>query len=325
MATTVPSTTSQFGKEIDPAVRKFFVENYKKFDPMVEKVFRVTDQRDYNEEEQTVFGIGELAQIPEAQNYPVTAPQQGYTTTYTAEKYGNLIELSDQLVRYDKSTLAKAETLARMRSQSAANKVGKLGASVFNNGFDTAFTSYGDNKPLFSTQHTNSTGGSAQSNASATGIPLTEANLETGLIALRQQLSDNGEPVMFMPDCLLVPLALEKEALILTKSSGRPSTADNDTNVYALREYGDSMLTVKAWRYLDSDLGGSNTAWFLADSSQHLVTWKWGIKPEVGERNDYEGYRNDTLIWKVRFEASYGWSDFRGTWGSKGDGVAYSD
>lgn len=324
MALVVPSTTAQFSKAIDPAVRKFFVEAYRDEDPGVEKILRVGDQIDYNQQEQVIAGLGNLQPVPEAGVYPVDAPLQSFGTTYTPVKYGSVIEISDELIRYDKSAVTKATELSRLRARSAANTVGIEGAGLFNNGFDTAFTSYGDGKPLFSTVHQRADGVGNLSNASATGIPLTEANLETAIIAFRQQLDDRGQPIMQFPDTLVVPLALQKEALIITKSQLRSATGDNDANVYSLTEYTGGGMKVMTWRYLDSQLGGSDTAWFLLDSKNHKVSWKWGVRPEIGARNDTEGYSQDLITWKVRLEASKGWTDYRGSWGSKGDNQAYA-
>ena len=54
---------------------------------------------------------------------------------------------------------------------------------------------YGDGLALASTVHTRGDGGATQSNASSTSIPFNEANFETGLIALKKQLLDDGTPI----------------------------------------------------------------------------------------------------------------------------------
>lgn len=70
-------------------------------------------------------------------------------------------------------------------------------------------------------------GGTALSNASASGIPLTEANLETGMIAMREQGSDTGKILGIGYNenlVLMVPNNLEKEAQIITGSTKRSGT-----------------------------------------------------------------------------------------------------
>lgn len=325
MAVTTPMVTGNFAKEVDPGVRKFYVEEYQQVDPMVEKYFQVAKQIDLNQEEQLVAGFGIAPVVTEASNYPKDSMLQSYTTIYTPDKYGFDFEVSDELVRYDKSgAFSRATTGSKAAARAIANRVGTQAGSVYNNGFNTSFTSFGDTKPLFSTSHVPADGGTSQSNASASSIALTDANLETAMVAFRQQLDDRGKPFVSNPDTLVVPFALQKTATIITGSDKRSGTADNDMNVYASAEYTGGTLRVVAWRYLSPDLGGSNTAWFLLDSRTHKVEFKWGVKPEVFNRYDFKLSPNDTYAWRARTEFSTGWSDFRGTYGSKGDGSAYS-
>ncbi len=319
---TTPMSTAQFGKAIDPAVRKHFVDAYETLRPATEKIFKVSTQEDYNELHQNYTGLGGLQVVSQGQTYPTGAPIQSFGTTYTPVKYGEILQLTDEINRYDKSGIAKATKAASMQGNQVSRSVDTNGARVFNQGFNTAYTSYGDAKSLFSTQHTRADGGTAWSNASATGIPLSEANLETGLLALEQVLDDRGQLISISPEKLLVPPALRKTALIITKSEMRSDTADNDLNVYNVREYNGLYVDeVFAWNFLGAYAGGSDTAWFLL-AEDHKLNWLWGIKPEIGKYNENYGWANDTLAWKVRYEASTGWDDPRRLFGSKGDNQA---
>src|SRR3990167_10640702 len=71
-------------------------------------------------------------------------------------------------------------------------------AQVLNRAFNSSFLG-GDAQELCSTVHPRSDGGTSQSNASSTGITLTEENLETARIAFRQQLDDKGMRIQTMP------------------------------------------------------------------------------------------------------------------------------
>jgi hypothetical protein len=184
-------------------------------------------------------------------------------------------------------------------------------ASVFNNAFDTSYTSYGDSKPLCSTSHTRADGGTAQSNADSSGRTLTENNLETVRIAARKILDDKGQRIMLKYGRLIVPVDLEKTATIITNSQLRPGTGNNDVNIYQ------GMFQVIPWEYITS-----TTAWFLQDVRNHLVSWYWRIRPEFKQDNAFD---TDAAMYKTRMRFAYGWSDYRGIYGSKGDGNAYSD
>lgn len=183
-------------------------------------------------------------------------------------------------------------------------------ASVFNNAFDTSYTG-GDSKPLCSTAHPRSDGGSSQSNASSTSIALNETNLNTGLLALEGQLDDKGMKIAAEATHLVVPRELRKTAKTLVDSEGRPETADNDLNYYR-----DMGINVVAWHYLDD-----SDAWFLLDKRLHLLTWFWRVKPEFKQDNAFD---TGMALYKGRMRFSKGWSDWRGVWGSQGDGSNYS-
>ncbi len=322
---TSPMTIGQFGKAVDPAVRKHFVDTYQQIEPTIEKIYVTANQQDYNEQHQNYTGLGSLQVVGQGAAYPSNSPIQAWGTTYTPVKYGDTLQITDELQRYDKSSIAKATTAAELQAKEVARSVDKRAAGVLINGFNTAFTSLGDGKPLFSISHTMSNGSTAQSNASATGIILSEANLETGMLAMEQILDERGEMVNFYADRLVVPPALRKSALIITHSENRSGTTDNDLNAYNIKEYkGLYVDEVVVWKYLWSGIGGSNTAWYLQSSDSHKLTWLWGVKPEIAKYNENVGFMNDTLVWKVRYEASTGWDDYRGLWASKGDGLSYA-
>ena len=124
-------------------------------------------------------------------------------------------------------------------------------------------------------------------------------------------LNDKGEIVNFRMDNLLIPIDLRKTAQILTESTMRPGTANNDVNIYT------GVFNVITWRYITS-----TTAWFLIDKSNHLAEWLWRIRPEF--KSDYN-FDADAALYKVRIRFATGWSDYRGIWGSAGDAEDYSD
>jgi hypothetical protein len=178
-------------------------------------------------------------------------------------------------------------------------------------------TYYSDGKPLCSTGHPRKDGGTAQSNASATGLPLSETNLEVAKQAIRRQLDDRGMPMAIGSGrlMLIVPDSLEKTAYILTNSTKRPSTANNDINIY------DGTVTVVSTKWINSQNGGSDTQWFLVDSlySPFIFYQRQGVKSRV-----YVDNKNKNTIYDVSARWQVGFKNWRGVWGSKGDNAAYS-
>lgn len=316
-----PATVAANAKLVDPGIKAVIAEMGDMLDQKMGKIFNVMSMSTAYEDVAGYTGLGGVPQVGEGEEFGEDAMLHTYDTTFTPYKYGQDLPISYELLEDD---LSGAIRLSKLASEEMVRKAESLSASVFNHGFNTSYTSYGDAVPLFSTAHPRADGGSNQSNASSTGITLTEANLETGILAMRGQLNDRGGLISVVPDTLLVPPALEKEALIITKSSNRSGTADNDANVNNMREYTGGQLKVIVWDYLGSAAGGSDTAWFLLDSGKHEISWKWRKKPSVKRLAEAVGAKNQIAYWQMYFRAAYGWSNWKGVWGSKGDGSAYA-
>ncbi|MFX1295374.1 MAG: hypothetical protein ACFFD2_11070 [Promethearchaeota archaeon] len=318
MAVTTPASISEFTKAIDPGVRKHLNNDVKLLEPMLEYVFKVETQEDYVQEEEDYSGLGAMATVQPGENYPEDANIQIYNTVYNITKKGDLYPIQNELLRWGKEkTIFNG---AKAQGNKVARQIEKDASMVYNRAFSSSYTSYGDGASLISTSHTRADGGTARSNKSTGNINLTESNLEVGLIAGGEVLNHRGHPINSMFDCLVVPLALEKEAIIITGSDQRSGTADNDLNVYkgGLSIIKGSRLKIVSWRYLGAYLGGSDTAWFLLDSGDIPVRWNWGMKPRFNQSNE-QGFKNDVLYYRADYEHSTGWEDPIGRiWGSTG-------
>jgi hypothetical protein len=300
---------SNFADELDPAVRTIFFDRYDQEPQVMPKVFNVmTTDRDVEFDSATT-GFGKLIQTSELGALDYEDPIKMFRTQYTPLKYTKGFKVSQELYEDDQHNVISQ--MPKALAKSVAYTTEYWGASVLNNGFSTSYTSYGDGKPLFSTAHSRADGGTAQSNASSTGVVLSETNIETLRLQLEKHLNDKGEIVNFKADTLILPVDLRKTGQILTESTLRPGTANNDTNIY------EGAFKIITWRYLTS-----TTAWFLADSSNQLLKWFWRVRPEF--KNDYN-FDADAALYKVRVRFAFGFSDWRGLVGSKGDAGAYSD
>jgi len=291
-----------------PELAAVFFDRYEMEPEMTPDIFKVkTSDRD-REIESAVSGFSLLSQTDELGALDYEDPNQMYRTVYTHLKYTKGFKVSQELVEDDQHNVIRSMPDALGK---AARRTQEFhGASNFNNGFDTNYTSYGDAKPLFSTSHPRADGGTAQSNASSTGLALTENNLETLRTQGRKLLDDKGQRMVLRYDTLLVPVDLEKTANIIVQSTLRPGTGNNDYNMY------NGMFKVKAWEYLTS-----TSAWFLLDMRQHMITWYWRIRPEFKQDSAFD---SGAALYKTRMRFSFGWSDYRGAMGSKGDSQAYA-
>lgn len=305
----MPAIRGNFADELDPSIREIFFDRYDQEPQVMPLVFNVITSSKDTESFSATTGFGKLQQTSELGALDYEDPLKMFKTIATHLKYTKGFKVSQELVEDDQHNIISQ--MPRALAKSVIYTTEYWAASVFNNAFSTSYTSYGDGKPLCSTGHTRADGGSNQSNADSSGITLSEPNIETQRLLLEKHLNDKGEIVNFKADTLLTPVDLRKTAQILTESTLRPGTANNDVNVYT------GVFNLIAWRYLTS-----TTAWFVLDKSNHLIDWVWRIRPEF--KNDFN-FDADAALYKVRIRFSTCWADWRGMVGSKGDAAEYSN
>jgi len=201
----------------------------------------------------------------------------------------------------------------------------EAGIQLFNGGFDTRdesirgynYAYYNDGVPTFSVQHPSVVPGqSSQSNASATSIVLSDANIETARLALRKQLTDAGGPVtQGGRESLVVPMALEKTATVITESELLSNSANNDINVYK------GSVGVVSSVLLDAIHGGSDTAWYLIvpGATKFVHDVREGMQPWTEIDEDKK-----TLTVGIYGRWANYTKDWRRSWASKGTGATYT-
>lgn len=212
---------------------------------------------------------------------------------------------------------------AKDLGSSVTNTVNEYGNSIIVNAQNTAYLSYGDAKPLGSTTHPRPDGGSSQSNASSTSIPLDELNLETGMTAIKQQKSGAGKKLNIGNGNLVlqVPETLDKTAIIITGSQKRSGGLYNDLNWYL------GKINCYINPFIGSDEGdldgnaGSDTAWNLFAKGVHGMTLNYDVRPSY---KNWENEDSDVMYTKVYASMVIYWKFWYGTWFSKGNNAAYS-
>lgn len=259
----------------------------------------------------------------EAEDTDELARYKTYVTSVDYTAYAAKIEVSRETLmdRDFAGILDEATDIGR-----ASNfTIDEAGIQLFNGGFDTRKDSirgyryqyYNDGVPTFSVQHPSVVPSqSSQSNASATGLPFGEANLETGRLALRKQQTDAGGPMtMGGQETVVLPIALEKEGRVVTESERVPGNANNDINVYR----GSVGMTTSV--LMDAINGGSDTAWFLVvpGATKFVHDTREAMQPWTEVDEDKK-----TLTVGIYGRFANYTKDWRRAWGSKGDGVAYT-
>lgn len=303
----MPANRAHFGDLLTPGFREIFNDKFKEKPMMMTQLFHVNSSTKDTEKDSAVSGFGLAVQTGEGAPIDYEDPVQGFDTTYTHLKYSKGFKITLEMYEDDLYNIMNKRPAALGRSMRRTSE--DQASLVFRRGFNTSYV-YADGKPLLSTVHPRPDGGSSQSNASSTGLTLSEPNLETGRIALKQQLDDKGMIIDMEMDTLVVALQLEKTAHLIVDSTMRQGTADNDANFYK------GKVNIITWQYLTS-----STAWFLMDSTQHELTWFWRRQPQF--KSD-ELFDTEYAVYKSTMRLSRGASDWRGIWGSAGDGAAYA-
>lgn len=302
--------------------REFFTQNAMAYTPTWEPIVKDTT----DDGQQATFsgktGSGVLSIFTEGATIPKKQRYKLYNTAFVHDQYGGQIEVTRKMLM----NRMFSEAFDEFKDLTISGNVtrSKAPAQIFNGAFATTvlvngvnLTTYADSKPLASTIHPRVDGGSSQSNASATGITLTESNFEVARLALLQQLQDDGTPITMSGTIFaVVPIALEKTSKIITGSDLRASTANNDLNIYS---GGATGVISSIW--LGAAAGGSDTAWFLVAPS--VAKLFFVLRNGLSMDQNVDRNTKSTLF-DVILDFSVGSADWRGVWGSKGDGAAYS-
>lgn len=248
-------------------------------------------------------GVGYFDERGELESYAQATGSTGNTKTFSALNYGKDITISKNFVADDQwATVEKTMSDAGRKARLTKDK---NAFGQYNGGFATVTTH--DSAYLFSDSHVLMNGGSEDN--LETGA-LSESTLETAIRSLTSQLANDGTLGGHQPAVLLVPPALLKTAMEITKSVLRSGTANNDMNYYSEIYPG---LMVKTSEFLSAAQGGSDTAWFLLSKDHGMTRWvRQGLEtvlvgPEYSPNGQYV-YRCDyrEVVGPVTWEGMVG-------------------
>lgn len=305
--------SAQFGRLLEPGLRKIFFDTYKEVPEQYSKVFNVLDSNKAIETDLRMGGFGlwekkDSAGSVQFQDVPDTQALQ-----YIHEEFASGFVVERKFVDDEQYNVISKMTKSLARAARAT--VETKAAEVFNN----AFTQVGfDGEPLISFNHKRLDGGTmsnrleAKDGAGAADGALSDRNLKAAIIQMRRQVDDRGILIQVKPKILVVPPALEFKARTILHSAtisekGTGSAMTNDKNVI------NSLLDVVVLDYLTSD-----TAWFLIDPTVAQLNFFWRKRLEFKHEEDFS-----TMQAKYRgyMRFSCGYSDYRGILGSAGTGA----
>tara|TARA_R110002020_G_scaffold83239_2_gene206270 strand:+ start:7463 stop:8371 length:909 start_codon:yes stop_codon:yes gene_type:complete len=296
---------AQLVKELEPGLNALFGLEYARYEDEHTMIFDTESSDRAFEEEVMLSGFAEAPVKSEGSQISYDTGQETWTARYTHETIALAFSLTEEAMEdnlYDSLSARYTKALARSMNQTKQVKA----ANVLNNGFSTSYAG-GDTKPLMTTDHPTVSAGD-QSNEPSTAADLNETSLENAMIDIAAFKDERGLKTNVQARRLIVPPALQFVADRLVNTPGRVSTADNDIN--ALRNMNAIPDGYSVNHYLtDTD------AFFIRTDAPNGLKHFVRTAMSTGMEGDFE---TGNVRYKARERYSFGWSDWRGVYGSPG-------
>ena len=294
----------QLVKELEPGLNALFGLEYKRYENQHAEIFDTENSDRAFEEEVMLSGFANAQTKPEGSGVTFDNAQETFTSRYTHETIALAFSITEEAIEdnlYDRLASRYTKALAR----SMANTKQVKAANVLNNAFDSGFAG-GDGKELCATDHPTIAG--TVSNELATSADLNETSLEQSLIDIAAFTDERGLKIAARGLKLIIPSELQFTAERLMKSAQRVGTADNDINAI------NSMGMIPQGYTVNNFLTDTDAFFIKTDVPNGL---KMFVRSPI--KTAMEGdFDTGNVRYKARERYSFGFSDFRGIFGSPG-------
>ena len=295
---------AQLVKELEPGLNALFGLEYKNYANEHAAVFDTENSDRAFEEEVMLSGFANAGVKPEGSAVNYDAAQETFTARYTHETLALAFSITEEAIEdnlYDR--LASRYTKALARSMANAKQV--KAANVLNRAFNSSYTG-GDGLELCSTAHVLVSG--TEQNELSTAADLNETSLEQAMIDIAALTDERGLKIAAQGRKMIVPSALQFTAERLLKSVGRTGTADNDISAVV-------SMNVIPQGYVVNHYLTDTDAWFIKTDVPNGLKHFVRAPIKTAMEGDFE---TGNVRYKARERYSFGWSDWRGVFGSPG-------
>ena len=295
---------ASFAKMLEPGLNTLFGLEYDRYPEEYAAVFESNTSQKAFEEDVLLQGFGNAPTKSEGAAVSYDAASQQWTARYQHETIALAFSITEEAEEDGQyGSIASRYTKALARSLASTKEI--KAANVLNNAQAAGFTG-GDGQTLLSASHPTQNGN--QSNVLATAADLSETSLESILIQISDMKDDRGLRIAAQGTQLIIPTAYQFVAERLLESTLRTGTADNDLNA------------IKSGGYLPK---GYHVMRRLTDADGFFVQTDVpdGLKMfqrspmKKGMEGDFE---TGNVRYKVRERYSFGFTDWRGVFGSEG-------
>lgn len=298
---------SQILKELEPGLNAIFGQEYDRYENEHAAIF-VTESSQRSFEEEVLFTAFAAAPAKaEGAAVSYDDARESYVARYNHKTVALAFRITEEAMEdnlYD--TLSSRLTKALARSMAHTKQV--EAANIMNNGFTGGQFVGGDGVALFSTVHP-MVDGATQGNKPAVDVDLSESALEAALIDISEWDDDRGIPIACQARKLCVAPANVFVAERLLMTDKRVGTANNDVNaMYNMGMFPEGYGVNH--RFTDPD------AWFITTDCPDGLKHFERVSMSTAMEGDFE---TGNVRYKARERYSFGWSDWRGAYGSSGE------
>ena len=295
----------QLAKELEPGLNALFGLEYKNYENQHTEIFDIENSDRAFEEEVMLSGFANAAVKSEGAAVTFDTANESFTSRYTHETIALAFAITEEAIEdnlYDRIATRYTKALARSMAQTKQIKA----ANVLNNGFSSSFPG-GDGKELFATDHPTQSAGSLK-NELSTSADLSETSLEQAMIDIGQFKDERGFKIAARGLKLIIPSELQFTAERILKSPARVGTADNDLNALSSK----GMLPQG---YVVNNYLTDTDAFFIKTDVPNGMKMFNRAALKTAMEGDFD---TGNVRYKARERYSFGFSDWRGMFGSPG-------
>ena len=295
---------ASFAKMLEPGLNTLFGLEYDSYPPEYSAVFSSNTSNKAFEEDVLLQGFGNAPTKNEGSAISYDDAGQQWTARYQHETIALAFAISEEAEEDGQyGSIASRYTKALARSMASTKEL--KAANVLNFSQTAGYTG-GDGVTLLSASHPTRSGN--QSNVLGTAADLSETSLEAVLINIADMKDDRGLRIAAQGQMLVIPTAYTFTANRILQSDLQNDTANNAINAIKNNGYLPGGSHVMR-RLTDSD------AWFVTTDVPDGLKMFQRSPMKKGMEGDFE---TGNVRYKVRERYSFGWTDWRGVFGSEG-------
>jgi hypothetical protein len=295
----------QLAKELEPGLNALFGLEYKNYENQHTEIFDIENSDRAFEEEVMLSGFANAAVKAEGSAVTFDTANEAFTSRYTHETIALAFAITEEAIEdnlYDRIATRYTKALARSMAQTKQIKA----ANVLNNGFNSSFPG-GDGKELFATDHPTQSAGTL-ANELSTSADLSETSLEQAMIDIAAFKDERGFKIAARGLKLIIPSELQFTAERILRSPARVGTADNDLNALSSK----GMLPQG---YVVNNYLTDTDAFFIKTDVPNGMKMFNRANLKTAMEGDFD---TGNVRYKARERYSFGFSDWRGMFGSPG-------